>query len=84
MAAPSNLDRDLGRVEGKVDSILVSMSELKLLIGAQDQAQSSRTEKLEKRVSALEKSQYMLAGAGALGGSLVGWSLPSLIRYLTS
>lgn len=65
MSTLQKLDRDLGRVEGKLDAFINQMK-----------VQDDRTTNLEVRTRTVESRLHYWAGAGTLAGALIGWLAP--------
>lgn len=61
MSTIAKLDRDLGRVEGKLDTFITQMK-----------AQDDRTTDLEVRTRKVENRQHWYSGAGAIVGLILG------------
>lgn len=62
MSSIQKIDRDLGRVEGKLDAFISQMA-----------VQDDRTTTLATRVDKVEDRQHYWAGAGTLLGAMIGW-----------
>lgn len=61
MSDMDELQRALGRVEGKLDTFIAQMA-----------TQDNRTTELEVRVRRTENKQYWLSGFGSMLGTLAG------------
>lgn len=61
MSTIAKVDRDLGRVEGKLDAFISQMK-----------VQDDRTTDLEVRTRKVESRQHWYSGAGAVIGVLLG------------
>jgi hypothetical protein len=61
MSTIAKIDRDLGRVEGKLDTFIRQM-----------ETQDNRTTDLEVRTRKVESRQHWYSGAGAVVGVLLG------------
>lgn len=62
MSELADLQRSVGRVEGKLDAFIDQMK-----------VQDNRTTDLEVRQRKVENRQHYWAGAGTLVGAFVGW-----------
>lgn len=65
--------RDLGRVEGKVDSLTVSVNQLIARLDRRDAT-------VDERIGRVEKKTNWMAGAGSIIGSLAGFIITALIH----
>ena len=62
----ASLQRGLGRIEGKVDSLMAAQT-------LSQGTNNTRADTLEKRLRGVENRQYFVSGASGLGGLIVGY-----------
>jgi len=68
-----NFQRDLGRVEGKLDSLIATVS-------ADIAERKSQVADLQKRVGSLENRQYYFMGGGSVVSAVVAWVAAHIFR----
>lgn len=64
-SAPSSIDRDLGRVEGKIDGMAVSIAGIAAGLIERDKATDMRFVGVDDRIDRVEQRQYWMTGAAA-------------------
>ena len=73
MSIEQSIQRDLGRIEGKIDQFIRQMGIQDDRFSAQMAAQDVRHDRLEKRVRTVENRQHWYAGAAAAVGAAGSW-----------
>jgi hypothetical protein len=63
------LDRDLGRVEGKLDGIATQLAALSTSLIARDEKVDARFAAHSQRIDSVERKQWLMIG----GGTVVAW-----------